>query len=350
MTFNIENPTYIEDLENIAHTVNWEKLKGKSIAITGATGLLGSLIVDFLQYLNSLREANITIYGLARNVEKAQNRFANHVSSKNFKIVQYNLFEPFPDIKAEYVIHCAGNSHPKLFAEDPVGTFMGNILGAESVLKYANRAGASVLLISSGEIYGENQQAATAIQESFSGGIDLSNARSCYSEGKRAVEALCQSYATQYGVKVKIARPCRIFGPTMTEEDNKATAQFLKRAINRTDIILKSDGTQQFSYIYSADAVSALLTILLKGRVSDAYNVANESCNIMLKDLAQLIASELGVKVVYDLAEEPGGSQIKNAILDNTKLKSIGWIGKYDIRQAVRSTIKILERPFRSTT
>lgn len=336
------NQLYQADLECISLNTPWKKLIGKSIAVTGSTGLLGSQIIDFLIFLNKNYKADISIYALGRIEEKIRKRFENNSSLKRFQVLKYDLFDSFPDIQVDYIIHCAGNSHPKLFADDPIGTIMGNILGTNAILKHSVHNDATVLLLSSGEIYGENVNTTVSMTEKYTGNLDLSNSRSCYSEGKRAMESLGQSYITQYGAKVKIVRPCRIFGPTMSENDNKASAQFLKNALKGSDIILKSMGTQIFSYIYSADAVSALFTVLLRGKIGEAYNISNETCNIMLKDLAYLIAQKSNVNVVFDIVGEPGGSKINNALLDNSKLKSLGWIGQYDIKKAVEHTLKIL--------
>ncbi|MDE6017821.1 MAG: NAD-dependent epimerase/dehydratase family protein [Muribaculaceae bacterium] len=342
INFNPTNPVYIKDLEKIAVVVPWQELMGKGIAVSGATGLLGSLIIDFLLYLNKEYNANIQVLALGRSLEKIKHRFSEVGNSNLFGVKRFELSGSFPEIEVDYIIHCAGNSHPKLFAEDPVGTLMGNILGTETVLKYCRNHNAKALILSSGEIYGENCNGDIPMDEDYTGKLNLSTARSCYSEGKRAMEALTQSYISQFGVNAVIARPCRIFGPTMKREDNKASAQFIRNGLNCIDIVLKSSGEQIFSYIYSADAVSALLTILIKGQSGEAYNVANTSCNVMLKDLATLIANKTNVNVVYKLTGEPGGSKVQNALLDNTKICTLGWKGLYSIEEAINQTINIL--------
>lgn len=343
MRFDILNPAYQKDLASIATVAPWQELCGKRIAVSGATGLLGSQIVDFINYLNQRYAANIRIIALGRKPDSVLNRF-RYIDSSLFEVESFELSEQFPDIKADYVIHCAGNSHPRLFAEDPVGTLLGNINGAEKVLRYSADYGAVILLLSSGEIYGENLNNDTSMSESYTGHIDLSVARSCYTEGKRAVEALCQSYISQFGAKAKIARPCRIFGPTMTDTDNKASAQFIKNGLEGKNIVLKSNGEQLFSYIYSADAVSALLTILVKGGNGEAYNVASERCNVRLRDFAEEVAEEAKVNLVFDLVGELGGSKVTNALLNDTKLKLLGWRGKYNLKEAITQTFKILKK------
>jgi nucleoside-diphosphate-sugar epimerase len=182
--------------------------------------------------------------------------------------------------------------------------------------------------------------------EDYNGRLNLSNARACYNESKRTSEALCQSYIAEKGVKVKIARLCRVFGPTMLESDSKASSQFIKKAVAGEDIVLKSKGEQYFSYTYVADAVAGLLVVLLKGDVGVPYNVSSEKTNIRLKDFAQMCAEACDRKVVFDLPtdiESKGYSTAQRAILNNDRIKAIGFQPKYEMHDAILRTIEILK-------
>ena len=182
--------------------------------------------------------------------------------------------------------------------------------------------------------------------EDYNGKLNLSNARSCYNESKRSCEALCQSYIAEKGVKVKIARLCRIFGPTMLESDSKASSQFIKKAIAGENIVLKSEGNQYFSYTYVADAVYGLLTVLLNGEIGVAYNVSSEKTNVHLKDFAGLCAKCCGKEVVFDLpseAERKGFSIAMNAILANQRIKELGFKPIYTMEDAIGRTMEILK-------
>ena len=344
INFSRLNPLYQQDLYNIANSVSISLLHGKSIAVTGCSGLLGTLLVDSLMWLNEHENANITVYALGRNTSKIEEQFSCFLESPLFKITEYNLNCRFPAIEANYIFHCAGNSHPALFNSDPVGTLMGNIIGTYNVLDFAKTHDTKVLILSSGEVYGENRNLGGGMAENFLGQISLESFRSCYPEGKRAVEALCQSFRYQHGVDIKIARPCRIFGPTMSNEDNKASAQFLKKAKKGEPLILKSIGNQQFSYIYGADAVSALFKIILDGETGEAYNISNKECDIRLKDFAKIIAEKAQVEILFDCTGEAGGSLVTNAILDNSKLRELGWNPLVNIDEAITRTLEIMEK------
>ena len=176
--------------------------------------------------------------------------------------------------------------------------------------------------------------------------INCNTLRAGYPESKRCGEALCQAYKSQKGLDIVIPRVTRTFGPTMSMSDTKAASQFIKKGVSGEDIVLKSAGTQYFSYTYVADAVSGLLTVLLKGESGEAYNIADESCDIRLKDLAGIIANINGKKVIFeipDAIEAAGYSTATKARLDGSKLKSLGWKPRYDIKNGIERTVEILK-------
>lgn len=339
---NKNHPLYQEDLRNILKTEGVNTLQGKSFLITGATGLIGTQLIDALMLLNDTH-----VYAVGRNKEKAITRFGEYFGKTNFTFLESDPSTPFAkDIKVDYIIPLASMTHPLAYSKYPVETMFVNLKGAENALNLAKRCGATVLYPSSNEIYG-NAINSEAFTENSTGKLNLSTARSCYTESKRASEAMCQSYAAEYGVKVIIARLTRTFGPSVLSSDTKASSQFLNKALNHEDIVLKSKGEQFFSYTYVADAVSALLFIMLHGKEGQAYNVSNESCNVHLKDFAEACASYAGTKVVYDLpteVEAKGYSVAQKAILDNTKLLNLGWRPKYHFKNAVERTLSILSQ------
>ena len=127
--------------------------------------------------------------------------------------------------------------------------------------------------------------------------------------------------------------------------DSKASSQFIKKALDNEDIVLKSKGEQLFSYTYTADAVGAMLHILTHGAEGTAYNIACDDCNVRLKDFAMLCAEWAGKEVVFELpseTEQKGFSIATRAILDNARLLSIGWKPAYTMKDAVWRTLEIL--------
>lgn len=338
---NKQHPLYQEDLQHILTTKEIDRLTHKTVLITGATGLIGMHLIDALMKLD-----NVHIIAVGRNKEKAAARLGEYYNDERFCFIEQDVRTPFSDdIHADYIIPLASNTHPKAYSEYPVETVLINTLGCQYALELARRCKATVLYPSSVEIYG-NARGTDTFTEEYTGELNLKNARACYPESKRVSEALCLSYAAEYGVDVKIARLSRVFGPTMLPTDTKVSSQFIQKAIAQEDIILKSEGTQFFSYTYTTDAVAAMLHIMLNGEPSTAYNISSHDCNVHLRDFAKYCADHAGTKVIFDLPEESerrGYSIATHAILAPERLLKLGWTPRYDMREALRRTIEILK-------
>jgi len=340
-----QHPLYQEDLERIAQVSDIIRLAGKSFLITGATGLIGVCLIDALMQLNK-KGANITVYALGRSREKAATRLGEYFEDSHFHFVEREASESLLDLpKVDVIIPLASNTHPLAYSKYPIETITINVKGAEQALEKALACDAMVLYPSTVEVYG-NARGDDDFTEDYTGKLNLANSRACYTESKRLSEALCQSYIAERGAKVKIVRLSRVFGPTMLMSDSKASSQFIQKALAGENIVLKSKGEQLFSYTYVADAVGAMLHVLLHGEEGVAYNIANEACNVRLKDFAQLCAEWAHKQVVFELpseTEQKGFSIAMRAILDNTRLKSLNWHPQYAMKDAVCRTLSILK-------
>lgn len=345
------NELYQEDVRYVAGLeLPWEKLRGKNLMLSGATGMIGSFLVDVVLEKNIIDDLNCTVYALGRNKEKARERFIKFADAPHFVFISYDVKLPFErgDLgTVDYILHLASNTHPMQYSTDPIGTITTNIIGVQNLLDFAVEHHASrFAFTSSNEIYGENRGDVEFFDENYCGYINSNTMRAGYPESKRCGEALCQAYKAQKGLDVVIPRPTRSYGPTMLMSDTKAISQFIKKGIAGEDIVLKSAGTQFYSYTYVADAVAGLLTILLKGVGGEAYNIAEEHSDIMLKDLAAIIAGINGKEVVFeipDAVEAAGYSTATKARLDGHKLQTLGWKPKYDIKSGMERTIRILK-------
>lgn len=345
----IKHEIYSADVLGIANeNLPWEKLAGKNLLLTGSTGLIGTMIVDVLMRKNRDENLNVKICAAGRNEKIARERFSEYLSDKNFEFVKLDVNRPVEsELPADFIIHAASNSHNFLFATDPVNTITANILGLYNLLEFGVRSKAErIIFLSSGEVYGKNLKDDDIFDESYCGYIDCNTVRAGYPESKRAGEALCQAYISQHGLDVVIARLCRIYGPTMRLDDSKAMSEFIMNGVRGEDIVMKSKGLPKFSYCYGTDCVSGIFYCLLNGKRGEAYNVADSSEILSLREIAEYISSLAGRKVVFELPSETqakGFSKAVNAILDNKKLRGLGWTPKDDTRSGVRKTVEILK-------
>ena len=347
----LENKLYLEDLAYISGlAVPWEKFKDSVIMISGATGMIGSMLIDALMYKNEHEELGCNIIALGRNAIKAGERFEKYIGNSHFEFFRCDINKPVIvdiGVPVDYIIHLASNTHPLAYASDPVGTITANVFGTYNLLEYAiSHDTKRVAIVSSNEIYGENRGDTELFDECYLGYIDCNTMRAGYPESKRCAESLCQAYIRQHGLDIVIPRLTRSYGPTLLKTDTKALSQFLSKALDGEDIVLKSAGTQYYSYTYVADAVAGLLYVILKGECGEAYNVADVASDIQLKDLASQIAKAVDRKVVFDIPDETeaaGFSKATKARLDGSKIKSLGWEMKYDIKSGIKRTIEIMK-------
>ncbi|HBV81979.1 MAG TPA: dTDP-glucose 4,6-dehydratase [Lachnospiraceae bacterium] len=346
-----DNSIYQSDIKQVVNTeLPWKLLEGKRLLITGATGMISSVIIDILMERNqSVDKDNQKIYIIAvsRNAEKAKCSFAPYWDNPFFTYISHDINIPLPELgDMDYILHAASNTHPRAYATDPIGTITANVQGTYNLLDYASSHHCKrFFFFSSVEIYGENRNDVDKFNESYLGYIDCNTTRAGYCESKRLGEALCNAFASQKAQDFIIGRFSRVYGPTMSMEDSKAIAQFIKKAVAGEDIVLKSEGNQLYSYIYVVDAAVAALCLLIKGEVGSAINIADSASDITLKDLAALLAKEAGTKVIFELPdaiEQAGYSTATKAILDSTKIEQLGWQAVTPIKEGLSKTVKIL--------
>ncbi len=346
-----QNNLYMDDLRYVTElNLPWEKFEHKSIVISGATGLIGSFLIDVVMEKNLSSGLDCTVYALGRNVEKAKVRFSKYWNCANLVFKPYDVRETLTIEnvrKVDFVLHLASNTHPMQYSTDPIGTITTNIVGVQNLLDFAvTHSATRFAFASSNEIYGENRGDVELFDENYCGFINSNTLRAGYPESKRCGESLCQAYRSAKGLDVVIPRLTRTSGPTMLMSDTKAISQFIKKAVLGEDIVLKSAGMQYYSYQYVADSVSGLLTIILCGTSGEAYNIAEAQSDITLKDLAGFIAASNGKKVQFEKpsdVEAAGYSTATKARLDGSKLAQLGWKPRYTIESGIKRTIEILK-------
>lgn len=334
---------YLRDVDRAIQALpDVQKLRSARILITGATGLVGAFLTDCLLALSDQNALDLRVYALCRNAARAKERFGERVNA-----IAADVSEATALPECDYIIHAASNAHPKAFSADPVGTMLANILGVRNLLEHLRAQGhGRLLFVSTGEIYGDNPAIRDGFSETDFGKIDSMNPRACYPESKRAAETLCASYLSQYRVDSVVARLCYVYGPTITNENSRADAQFLRNALSKTDIIMKSAGAQVRSYCYVADAARALIAILSGGESGSAYNVANRAAVRSIREYAETLAKVAGVQVKFETpedAEKRGYSTVSRAVQKPDRLEALGWKPLFSFEEGIEHTFRIIE-------
>jgi len=287
------------------------------------------------------------VLAAGRSIDKLKIRFDRWLTSPLFHLVKYDALKSVVlSEKIDYVIHGASNSNPNSYLSQPVETMLINILGVNNLLDYLHKQGfGRFLYISSSEVYGKRSQF-EPYQEDENFYVDLLNPRSCYPSSKRACETLCISYLKEHMVDSVIVRPGHVYGPTVTDFDNRASSQFPKDLAIGKNIIMKSSGLQRRSYCYVIDCASAILTVLLNGQSGNAYNISNSNSIVSIREMAEIFASVSGKKVVFENptdSEKSSYNMMDDSVLNSDKLESLGWKGKFDMTAGAERTLNALQ-------
>ena len=338
---------YWRDVEKVVGAIpGVRELYGKRMLITGGTGMICSAVAEILFFLNKKEKANIAIILAGRSRERTRARFSCFEEGKDYVFQDYDATrENRLDIEADYIIHGASNANPAVYTKQPVETMLANIIGLNDLLSMAVRHRSRRLLyVSSSEVYG-NKPENRPYKEDDYGFVDILNPRASYPSAKRAAETLCIAYGEEFGLDTVIVRPGHIYGPTITDSDNRASAQFTRNAVNGEDIVMKSAGAQLRSYCYTLDCASAILAVLIGGQRGQAYNISNRDSVVTISGIAQALAQAAGKKVVYETAsdeEKKGYNMMSNSSLDAAKLEALGWKARFDLREGTQRTVEML--------
>ena len=340
---------WINDIDMVTSTLSeLKRLEDQNIMITGATGLICSAVTDILIRYNEQHDVKIHIYAAGRNEQKMRDRFLEYFDREYFHFVPYDSsrFDNRFEFSCDYIIHGAANSSPKKIVDEPVETMLGNFLGIKCLLDFARKSKIKrVLYISSSEVYGKKEREGTTKENDY-GFIDILVPRNSYSVGKQAAETLCISYADEYGIDSVIVRPGHIYGPTASKTDDHVSSSWAYDVASGKDIIMKSDGAQIRSYVYCLDCASAIIKVLLCGKIGKAYNISNPSSVISIKEMARLLCSSGGVELRMEsanLEEKNRFNPMSNSSLDGSCLLKLGWKGCFNANVGFAHTVEILK-------
>lgn len=327
-----------------------KNINGSSILVTGATGLIGQNLIRALLYADKYLDLDICIYAFVRDKKRAEKVFSEFENINSLEYIEGEITDSKINLcrDIDYIIHGAAVTKSKMFVEKPVETINVGIIGTENILELAKcKKVKSIVYLSSMEVYGEISEK-KELKESDMGYLNPLSIRSSYSESKRMIENICVSYFSEYKVPVKIVRLTQTFGPGVNYNDKRVFAEFARCAIELKDIVLHTEGLSERMYLYTLDAVGAIITILIKGENGEAYNAANEKTYCSIKQMAEMIQKDItenAIEVLTDLDSTKTGhySPEHHLYLNTSKLKNLGWNAKTDLLQAYKRMIRAME-------
>lgn len=344
---NYNNPIAQEDLSKIYNVdLDWNTFNNKTILVTGATGMLATIISYFLLYLKDEKGIDLKLLALCRTKAKAEKTFKEFLDKPYFDLLLQDVCEPIQyDGGIDYIFHLAGNASPHFINTDPVGIVKSNMIGTFNVLELAKeKQTEKVIFASTREVYGKNENEDSLTESSF-GTIDPMENRSCYPESKRAAETIFRSYFLQYGVNFNALRIAHSYGPGMNlHSDGRVMADLMGNVVDGKDIELKSTGEALRAFCYITDAVTGIFYAALKGEPGEAYNLANEKEEISIRDLAQMLVSlrkDKDLKVVFNIPDTNiGYCNYKRVGLNTNKLEKLGWQPNVSLKEGCQRTIQ----------
>ena len=315
--------------EIISNKELMESFTSKRVLVTGATGLIGSMLIKTLDSANKEYGLNVDIVGLARSEERARKVLGDVVD--HVSMIYINGFNI--EIDCDFIFHTASPTTSKYFVENPVETIDTILTGTKDMLELARKNRATLVYLSSMEQYGVPYVSGAVMTEDKVGVIDHLNVRSCYPEGKRMCECMCAAYASEYGVDAKIVRLAQTFGAGIPLTDNRVSMQFARSVVEGNNIVLHTEGKSVSNYCYLSDAISGILTVAAKGEKGEAYNVCNDAETRSIYEIAELVAEEVAggtIKVVKDIPEGTnfGYAPDNTMRLCSEKIRRLGWGAK----------------------
>jgi len=318
--------------------IPWNELRDSTVLVTGATGLIGGALVRALSSAKAEYNLNTRLIGHGRNRDKGE-ALAQEFGLEFFggDIRKPPLIADVTD-RLDYVFHCAAITKSADMVAKPVDVVTTMVDGTLNMLELARKKLCrSFVYLSSMEIYGQTEL--SEVSERDLGRLDLSNPRSSYPESKRFCESLCIAHAAQYSFPVKIARLARTFGAGTPNDENdmRVANQFARKALTNEDIELHTEGNSIANCCYTSDSIRGLLTVLLKGKDGEAYNIANPDASATVREMAELVANEVcggRINVVLNVPEDlktRGYAPNVGYTLNANKLKALGWTPKYGL-------------------
>lgn len=317
--------------------------KGATVFVTGATGLIGSNLVSRLLALGDVR-----VIAIGRSGEKLSRVFSAFPADRRPVLVEHDMARPLPDRlgHVDFFFHAAGTVSGKSVRTSPLSVISANMFGMFNALDRIVQQGGEgrMVVFSSATVYGIPESEGCVVEDWTTSAESLDSEMAPYSESKRMAEVVARAYARQRGVDVRIARFGYVYGPCPVPQDN-AFYDFVRLAREGRDLVFRSSGFPRRDNIYVDDAVDGLLCVCARGAVGEAYNISSGGAlgnYAAIDEIAMRIAdaANAGGRRSVKVAVQAAVARAPGIVLDNAKLRALGWDVATSLEDGVRKTFE----------
>ena len=306
------------------------------IAIPGGAGFIGSHLCERLvaagRRVLALDDLST---GDARNLAALRDH-------PRFALTPIDIAQAVPAQLAEarQIFNAACPASPAYYRTEPVQTTLTSALGTWRLLESAQRSGATLLQLSTSEVYGDPQ--VHPQPEDYWGHVNPIGERSCYDEGKRCAEAMCMAYRRQNHARVRIARIFNSYGPRLRPGDGRVVSNFIGQALRGEPLTIYGDGRQTRSFCYVDDTVEGLLR-LMDSTVEEPVNIGSPTEHTVL-ELAELVLRLVGSRSRISHRPLPSDDPKRRCPNITRARQRLGWSPRVGLEDGLRETIAYFRR------
>ena len=328
----------------------FEKLKNKKILITGCNGFIASTFIKALNDIMLKKKYKITFFGITHN-SKINKLLRPLISNKNLIIKNIDLNKEIKlNFKPDICFHAASITSPKNYLSKPTDTLTVNIVGTINLLNFCVKNKVKkFIFLSSVEIYGNFKRIRMnkkIFNENDYGVIDPENINSNYGLSKKLAENAMLSWSKKYNLITNSIRLFHTYGPYMKLGDGRIHSDLVDKISKNKDIIITGSSSVKRCFCYISDAISGILTVILKGKKNESYNLANPKEMYKIQELVKLVTStQLHRK--FKIKKKKGNFKrldLFYPIPSIKKLIKLGWKPKINVKKGFSDTIEFFKK------
>lgn len=319
----------------------WPLLSKRRLFLTGGTGFFGHWLLETLLWANDTLSLDARVTILTRNPTAFVKRSPHLALDPAVTLLEGDVCTfAFPREPFTHVIHAATDTRASAYDRSPLDMLDTIIRGAQRVLEFArSQDHCSLLLTSSGAVYGRQPPDLAQVPEEYAGGPDPCDPRCVYAEGKRVTELYASLHASVHGLDVRVARCFAFVGPHLPLDEHFAAGNFIRDGLAGGPVVVAGDGTPYRSYLYAADLAIWLWTILLQGGPGGVFNVGSDEA-VSIRELADVVAAHFGVPVQVARQPVPGAPVERYVPSVERAARQLGLLPRIRLEEAIRRTVR----------